>query len=131
MPPDLPPPMLEVYYSSTCAPCRLEFPMLAELAADPGSRLRIVILDHEERARSELKRVSPRLDAVAVGPTTVSPRDTLRAAGNERQILPWARSLTPQGEACATWSGILTRSRARSLIMACARRLTSPGRSPS
>lgn len=131
MPPDLPPPVLEVFYSSTCTPCRLELPAVAEVAADKGAQVRIVILELEERARSELRAVSPRLDAIAVGPAIADPGDALRAAGNPRGILPYARAVTPAGEVCATWSGGLTAQRARSLLAACARFFTSPGRSPS
>jgi len=65
MPPDLPPPVLEVFYSPTCAPCRLELPAVAEIAGAGGTRVRIVILDQEERTRSELRAVSPQLDAIA------------------------------------------------------------------
>ena len=49
MPPDLPPPVLEVFYSPSCAPCRLELPAVAEIAGEAGTRVRIVILDPEER----------------------------------------------------------------------------------
>ena len=131
MPPDLPPPVIEVFYSSTCTPCRLELPILAEVAGEPGTKLRIVILEQEERARAELRAVSPSLDALAVGPAAATPRDALRAAGNDRGILPYARSMTAQGEVCSTWSGGLTPSRVKSLLAACARLVTSPRRSPS
>jgi hypothetical protein len=131
MPPDLPPPVIEVFYSSTCTPCRLELPILAEVMGEQGTRMRIVILEQEERARAELRAVSPRLDAIAVGPTAATPGDALRAAGNDRGILPYARSMTAQGEICTTWSGGLTLSRVKSLLAACARLVTSPRRSPS
>lgn len=131
LPPTLSPPVLEVFYSSTCTPCRLELPALAELAGDQGAHVRIVILEQEGRARDELRAVSPRLEAIAVGPPAGGPGDALRAAGNDRGILPYARSLTPEGAVCATWSGGLTVQRAKSLLAACARFFTSPGRSPS
>jgi hypothetical protein len=131
MPPDLPPPALEVFYSSTCIPCRLELPVLAEVIGKDGTRVRIFILEKEERARAELRAVSPRLEAIAVGPTTAAPGEVLRAAGNDRGILPYARSVDAQGNVCLTWSGGLTVSRVTSLLAACTRRLTSPGRSPS
>lgn len=131
MPPDLPPPVLEVFYSSTCVPCRLELPVLAEVVRGQETTVRIVILEQEERARGELRAVLPTLEAVAVGPETSDPRDALRAAGNDRGLLPYARSMTAQGDVCSTWSGGLTASRVKSLMAACARRLTSPGRSPS
>jgi hypothetical protein len=131
MPPDLPPPVLEAFYSPTCTPCRLELPVLAEVVGEQGTRVHIVILDQEARARAELHAVSPRLDAIAVGPAGAAPGDVLRAAGNDRGILPFARSITARGDVCSTWSGGLTASRVKSLLAACARLLTSPGRSPS
>ena len=131
MPPDLPPPVLEVFYSPTCAPCRLELPVLAEVAGQEGSRVRIVILDQEARARSELRAVSPHLDANAASPAGNAPRNLLRAAGNDRGILPYARSVNAEGRVCSTWSGMLTVKRARSLLAACAGLLSSPARSPS
>lgn len=129
LPPDLPPPVLEVFYSPTCTPCRLELPVVAEIARQGKTTVRIVILDQEDRARGELRAVSPTLDALASGPTT-APGDALRAAGNDRGILPYARSVTSQGQVCARWSGGLTIERAKSLLAACAR-FTSPRRSPS
>jgi thiol-disulfide isomerase/thioredoxin len=132
LPPDLPPPVLEVFYSPSCAPCRLELPVIAEIAGRPEARLRIVILDQEARARGELRAVSPALDAAAAGPpATGSPNEALRAAGDDNAILPYARSLTADGEVCAKWSGGLTKSRAQSLLAACARLVTSPRRSRS
>jgi thiol-disulfide isomerase/thioredoxin len=131
MPPDLPPPVLEVFYSPTCTPCRLELPVLAEVAGRQGIRVRIVILDQEERARSELRAMSAYLDANAIGPATDAPGDVLRAAGDDRGILPYARSVSHDGRICSTWSGMLTVSRVKSLIAACVGLLTSPGRSPS
>jgi hypothetical protein len=131
MPPDLPPPVIEIFYSSTCTPCRLELPTLAKVVGETGMHLRIVILEQGERARAELRAVSPQIEAAAVGPTAVPPGDVLRAAGNDRGILPFARSMTAQGDVCSTWSGGLTVSRVKSLLAACARRLTAPGRSPS
>lgn len=94
-------------------------------------RVRIVIIDQEERARVELHAVSSRLDAVAVGPAAAAPRDILRAAGNDRGILPYARTVTAEGAVCSTWLGRLTVSRIKSMFAACAQRLTSPARSPS
>jgi hypothetical protein len=131
MPPDLPPPVLEIFYSSTCAPCRIELPVLAAVLGKDGTHMRIVILEKGERARAELRAVSPLLEAIAVGPAPAAPGDVLRAAGNDRGILPYARSMDAQGNACAAWSGGLTVNRIKSLLAACARRLTSPGRSPS
>jgi thiol-disulfide isomerase/thioredoxin len=135
VPPDLPPPVLEVFYSPTCAPCRLELPLLAELAGQADTTLRIVIVDQTEKAQAELRAVSPRLEAIATapvtGPSSASPGDALRAAGDANGILPYARSLTAAGEVCAQWSGGLTVSRVKSLLAACARLATSPRRPPS
>jgi thiol-disulfide isomerase/thioredoxin len=128
MPPDLPPPVLEVFYSPSCAPCRLELPAVAEMAGREGTRVRIIILDQEERSRMELRAVSTSLDSIASTPTAVPPGDVLRSAGNERGILPYARSVTNEGETCAKWLGGLTIARAESLLAACAR-LISPRRS--
>lgn len=131
MPPDLPPPVFEVFYSPTCAPCRLELPIIAEVVREQGTHVRIVILDQEERARAELHAASTDLDAAAVGPEAAAPRDILRTAGNDRGILPYARTVTAEGAVCSTWSGRLTIGRVKSMVAACARRLTSPARSPS
>jgi hypothetical protein len=130
MPPDLPPPVLEVFYSPTCVPCRLELPAVAEMAGGKDVRVHIVILDQEERARAELHAVSPQLDALATASMPTAPGEVLRGAGNERSILPYARSVTADGETCASWSGGLTVVRAKSLLAACAR-IISPRRSRS
>jgi hypothetical protein len=131
LPPDLPPAVLEVFYSPTCAPCRLELPAVAEFSGSRNATVRIIILDQEERARAELRAVSPRLEAIATGPSAASPGDVLRAAGDANGILPYARFVTADGEVCAKWSGGLTISRAKSLLAACARLATSPRRPPS
>lgn len=129
LPPDLPP-VLEVFYSPTCTPCRLELPAVAELATEKGLRLRVVILDQEERARAELRVVSPALEAAAEG-SVEDPRAVLREAGNQEGILPYARSLAPAGDTCAKWSGRLTVQRGRALVAACTRLIASPRRSRS
>ena len=126
MPPDLPPPVLEVFYSPTCTPCRLELPLLVDIAGKSETKLRIVILDQEERARAELRAVSPRLEAIARPPSAASPGDVLRAAGDTNGILPYARTLTDDGAVCAKWSGGLTIGRIKSLLAACVGRATSP-----
>jgi thiol-disulfide isomerase/thioredoxin len=131
LPPDLPPPVLEVFYSPTCTPCRLELPAVAELASEESAAVRIIILDQEQRARADLRAASPRLEAIATGPSAAAPGDALRAAGNANGILPYARTVTADGEVCAKWSGGLTISRAKSLLAACARLATSPRRRPS
>ena len=74
--------------------------------------------------------MSPQLDAIATSPSATPPGDVLRGAGNERGILPYARSVTGEGETCAKWSGGLTVARAKSLLAACAS-LISPRRSRS
>jgi thiol-disulfide isomerase/thioredoxin len=124
--PDLPPPVLEVFYSPSCAPCRLELPVVAQIAGRPDVQIRIVILDQEERAREELRGVSPALESAAVIPSHRSPNELLREAGDEKGVLPYARSVAADGEVCAGWSGGLTMSRAQGLLAACARLVTSP-----
>jgi thiol-disulfide isomerase/thioredoxin len=121
LPPDLPPPVLEVFYSPSCAPCRLELPAVAEMAGRKGVQVRIIILDQEERARAELRAASTGLDSIATAPVPAPAGDVLRGAGNERGILPYARSVTGEGEVCAKWLGGLTIARAESLLAACAR----------
>ncbi len=131
MPPALPPPTLEVFYSPTCVPCRLELPVLAEVAGRRDVRVRIVILDQEERARAELRAVSPALEAVAEGPSAVAPAVALHAAGNANGILPYVRLVAQAGTACARWAGRLTVARVESLLDACARFRASPPHPPS
>ncbi len=80
--PTLPPPVLEVYYSPTCAPCRLELPVVAEFAKRDGVRVRIVIVSEEVRARDDLRQISTRLVADAVVGSQSTPRAVLRAAGD-------------------------------------------------
>jgi thiol-disulfide isomerase/thioredoxin len=126
LPPDLPPVTLEVFYSPSCAPCRLELPVVAAFADQDGAHIRIVILDEETRAREELRAASSRLEAVAESKVSQSPNEILGAAGNANRILPYARSVTANGEVCAKWAGRLTLERARSLVAACARFIVSP-----
>ena len=125
-PPIAAPPVLEVYYSSTCAPCRVELPAVAEFAKQNGARVQIVIVSDEARARNEIRTLSPALEAVAVARVTASPGAVLRAAGDENGILPYARSLTPSGAICARWLGRLSLAKAGDLVAACVRRITSP-----
>ena len=120
-----PPPILEVYYSPTCAPCRLELPILSELVAKDGTRVRIVILDQEGQARHDIREVSPVLERQAVRSPDPKPRAALLAAGDADGILPFARAISPAGPPCATWRGGLTLQRARMLVGAC-RHLISP-----
>jgi hypothetical protein len=117
--PMIPPlPVLEVYYASTCAPCRLELPALAEAVQD-GLPVTIVLLTGEARARRELAAVSPELAARAEpAPQTAGPRAALRAAGDADGILPFSRVRRPDGSTCRTWRGILTLDRIRRLLTA-------------
>ena len=122
---DLPPPILEVFYSPSCTPCRLELPVLAQIVRLGDTQMRIVILDQEERARAELRTISPALESVAASPHAAA-NELLRAAGDKNGILPYARSLSATGEICAKWSGRLTSAPARDLLAACARLVTLP-----
>jgi len=118
-------PVIEVYYASSCAPCRLELPTLAELVRTDGAIVRIVIVDEEVRALREIRDVSPVLARHAIVAQPGKPNDTLRAAGDSDGILPYARVLSPSGVACAQWRGQMTLFRARALVEECVRRLTS------
>jgi hypothetical protein len=124
--PPLPPATLEVFYAPSCTPCRLELPALAAFAAQDGTRIRVVILSDEARARDELGAVSPRLEATAEARSGASPNAVMRAAGNVDGILPFSRAVAPNGETCAKWLGRLTLERARSLVAACAKFMASP-----
>lgn len=124
--PALPTPILEVYYTPACAPCRLELPAMVEFARHDGAHVRIVIIDEEAQARTDIYRLSPALAAGAVVKTQAAPQSTLRAAGDGDGILPYARSLTTDGKVCAKWRGILTVARARALVASCTRMITSP-----
>jgi len=116
--PALPPPVLEVFYSPVCAPCRLELPVLADYMRNGNAdRLRIVIISDEARAREDLRAVSPRLEARAETRGD-SPGETLRASGNTSGILPYARSVREE-EVCAQWEGRLTPQRIDMLLAAC------------
>jgi len=116
----LPPPTLEVFYSPKCAPCRLELPVLADVTRVERTRVRIVILDDERRARAEIHETSPALDGDAAD-SSAKPRDELLAAGDDDGILPFARSTLGDGRVCSSWRGILTATRARLMIGACHR----------
>lgn len=121
-----PPPILEVYYAPSCAPCRLELPAVAEFASQDGARVRIVIVSEEPRARADLTNVSPRLTEDAIAGREPTPRAILRAAGDHDGILPYARSIASDGRVCAQWRGRLTFATAQKLVAACARFLTLP-----
>ena len=128
MSPAAPPPVLEVYYSPTCAPCRLELPAVAEFLREDGRRVRIVILDQATRAHDELQTVSLQLAARAIAAPNKNPRAALRAAGDDDGMLPYARAVAPNGEVCAQWRGGLTLERARSLIATCAKAISAPNK---
>ena len=109
------PPALEVYYAATCAPCRLELPVLAA-ALREGAPVRVMLLTEEKRARAELAAISPDLAAQAVAaPAGQDPRIILRQAGDADGILPFART------SCAGWRGTLTLERIRTLLAGCPR----------
>jgi len=125
-PPAAPPPTLEVYYSPSCTPCRLELPVLADFVRQDGAHLRIVILAGEGLARETLRAVSPRLERAAVTNIADAPTKVLHVAGDAYGILPYTRSIAANGAVCAQWAGVLTLPRIRALIGACARRIISP-----
>jgi thiol-disulfide isomerase/thioredoxin len=122
------PPVLEVFYSPTCAPCVLELPVVAEFAKTGGARVRIVIVDEEARARAELRAVSSTLETEAVARTAASPGTVLRKAGDTYGILPYARTVASNGMVCAHWGGRLTATKARQLVEACSQSAISPAR---
>jgi hypothetical protein len=122
----IPPAVLEVYYAPSCAPCRLELPVLAEFERSRGAKQRIVIVSEEKIARETLRAESPRLEQTAVSPPRADPRATLREAGDLDGILPYARAIAPSGRTCARWRGRLTLARARALVASCARAVISP-----
>lgn len=125
MPVPLPPPVLEVYYAPSCAPCRLDLPVVVEFAKLDGARVRIVIVSEEARARGDLRQVSARLAADAVVGRQSTPSAILREAGDDDGILPYARSVTAKGDICARWRGRLTLAKAQELVSACSRLFTS------
>jgi thiol-disulfide isomerase/thioredoxin len=121
-----PPAILEVYYAPSCAPCRMELPVLAEVRRRDGAKLRIVIVSDDQKARDTLRAVSPSLAQAAHSPQFADARASLRAAGDPDGILPYARSLSSTGRTCAQWRGGLTLGRVRALVAACARVISGP-----
>ena len=111
-------PLLEVFYASTCEPCRRELPALAQSLDDV--KMVIYVLGKPDAAKRELTALSPALadKAVYVSPG-MDRRTTLRQAGNADGILPFARSIKPDGALCAVWRGILTPERIRTPISLC------------
>lgn len=115
------PPTLEVFYAPSCAPCRLELPVLATFVKTQSGHLRIVIISEAARGWADLTETSIALTAVAVTASSHDARATLRQAGDTDGILPFARSLSANGAMCASWRGTLTVVRINSLLTACAR----------
>jgi hypothetical protein len=122
----LPPPILEVYYAPSCAPCRLELPTIAEISRQDGVRIRIVIVGDKEKAMADLHATSPRLDRYAEPGRRGDAREILRRAGNPDGILPYARSVTSDGKNCVRWRGRITLAKARQMLAACKRMVISP-----
>jgi hypothetical protein len=123
--PLLPPPVFEMYYAPTCAPCRLDLPVAAELLRRSDVELRIMIVSDARKALAELKAVSPALASVAHEAAVQNPRTVLRRAGNADGILPYART-REGGKTCAAWRGRLSLDKALQMIAACRKRLTAP-----
>jgi hypothetical protein len=121
----LPPPVFEIYYAPSCAPCRLDLPVAAALVERDGVTLRIVIVSDAVKARADLRAVSPALANSAVLPAGQNPRAILRSAGDPDGILPYART-RERGRTCATWRGRLSLDKALQMIAACHQRLTAP-----
>jgi hypothetical protein len=112
------PPHLDVYYASTCAPCRLELPSILQTLA-AGKDIRILIVSDPGRAAAELALVGPKLAQVARMADGKDPRDRLRRAGDADGILPFTRTVAANGRICATWRGALTRLRIGDMLSAC------------
>lgn len=112
------PPHLDVYYASTCAPCRLELPVVLHALAD-GTDIRLLIVSDPLRAKADFTTAGAALVRVARLAEGESPRDRLRRAGDADGILPFARSVGAKGRICAAWRGALTRLRIQALLSRC------------
>ena len=123
--PVLPPPVFEIYYAPTCAPCRLDLPVAAELVKRNGVTLQIVIVNDPPKALEDFRTISPALEKAAHVPAEQDPRAVLRRAGDPDGILPYART-RDGGKTCATWRGRLSLDKALQMIAACKKRLTAP-----
>jgi hypothetical protein len=123
--PVLPPPVFEMYYASTCAPCRLDLPVAAQLIRRNDVTLQIVIVNDALKALADLRAISPALVKAAHVPAEPDPRAMLRSAGDPDGILPYART-RDGGKTCATWRGRLSLDKALRMIAACRKRFTAP-----
>jgi hypothetical protein len=121
----LPPPVFEIYYAPSCAPCRLDLPVAAALVKRDGVSLRIVIVSDTPKALADLRAISPTLEKAAQVSAEQDPRAVLRSAGDPDGILPYART-REAGKTCATWRGRLSLDKALQMIAACKKRLTAP-----
>lgn len=111
-------PHLEVYYASTCAPCRVELPVILEALQD-GTNIRILIVSDLRQAKADLAATAPRLVQAAQMADGRDARDRLRGAGDADGILPFTRAVNAKGKICATWRGALTRFRIQDLLSRC------------
>ena len=112
-------PLIEVYYASNCTPCRLELPILAQLAEKETAPIVIVLLTDEKKAREQIAAVSSKLETLAVLPSGPDSHALLRVAGDAEGILPYARSLHSNGQTCNSWRGLLSVDRVRMMLRAC------------
>jgi len=112
------PPHLDVYYASTCAPCRLELPAILEAIQD-GKKIRILIVSDLQQAKADLAATAPKFVQAAQLAAGHDARDRLRRAGDSDGILPFTRSMSAKGNVCATWRGALTRFRIQDLLARC------------
>ncbi|HEY4075594.1 MAG TPA: hypothetical protein VGM26_01555 [Rhizomicrobium sp.] len=112
------PPHLEVYYAPSCAPCRLELPVISG-ALTAGKAIRILIVDDLVQANAQLVAVSPRLLQTAQMAQGQDARDRLHRAGDGDGILPFTRVIGGKDQVCATWHGELTSWRIEALLTHC------------
>jgi len=112
------PPHLDVYYASTCAPCRAELPAIRDAVRD-GKDIRILIVSDPQRAAADLTAVEPKLAQLARMADGDDPRERLRRAGDMDGILPFSRAVGAKGRSCATWRGALTHLRILGLLSLC------------
>jgi thiol-disulfide isomerase/thioredoxin len=117
----IPPPVLEVFYASSCAPCRLELPVLAAFNISHNGQLRVVLVADPARGLTDLRAVSPALAATVRRADGKDTRDVLRKAGDTDAILPYARVIASGDAICASWRGTLTITRINNLLTGCAR----------